>query len=1355
MQTDDETVDCSRSKPELDFEDTFSGVARRILHLRLNRTPNLEVDAVVRGTTVIFLAFSICAVSLSQASQNAPATFQRYPVRHVSAAEVEKVLADLLPAADPNANSAIDVRKNELVVEGTAEAHRLARQLLERLDVPQRTRQKKSLKAYRVGPRRIDEAASLLKQRYGDRPGVRITVDRTSGQLLVVAPDELHDAIATILQQPSENGRAAPATPSDRSFATSSTERTAARRPWAAGSQATYELKNARLDQIEPIVRSIFADRMTPRRRGPGGLPGYEIALPPSDGRSDILEIGLDDSQQLVRIEGPQAAVGQLLQLFEALDTPRLPPDQAVRIVALRRAALGQVRRAVDAYRGHWPIPGPNNTDASTKPSAPGASELRSPRSHNSSSESSSKNRDAGTAPAPQNSDRQGRESSGANGPPDTSDASAGAKAGLVRMASAIFRTHYQQQTDGGDRVLLEDPVPRVIRELQRRQSDDGEDGTGSLTQRGKGMDIDVETLPDLDVIILRGRDRDVRELTRIIEEIERASQQAEPEIVVVGLKHAPSGAVARIIASIQQELLVGRQGRATATALEKPNAVLVIGWGESLKAMLELIGKLDRPVAPESQFRVFRLRHARASVISQTISQFYANRQGLGPVVSATFDARSNALIVSASPRDLAEIELLLERLDVPASEAVKQMRIFRLKQSLAEDLAPVLQQAIQGGASGANRQQTSAALELLTIDTKGRQVLKGGLLDEVQITADAHTNTLLVAAPPETMNLIAALIEQLDAEPAAVAQIKVFSIVNGDASSLVEMLRALLSASANGGGGVRLANAPGEPSLAPLRFAVDQRTNSIIASGPPGDLAIVEAILLRLDEAGVETRKSKVYRLRNAPAIDVANSINQFLRSERQVQRAGPGTLSPFRQIEQEVVVVPEPVSNSLILSATPRFFNDIEKLIEDLDAQPPQVMIQVLIAEVDLDDTEELGVELGLQDSLLFDRSLISNIITTTTTTQTAAGQVANEVIQSSTLDPGFNFINEALGNNGAPASLATREKTAGQALSHFAVGRVNGELGYGGLVLSASSESVNVLIRALRQTRRLRVLSRPQVMTLDNQPAFIQVGERVPRIVSTQVTQQAVINSIQLENVGLILGVTPRVSPDGTVVMEVDAEKSSLGAIQDGIPVSILETGETVRSPRINTTTAQTTVSAADGQTIVIGGLITTRKEQISRRVPLLGDLPILGALFRFDSNTNLRSELLIVLTPHVVLSPEDAERIKMEEAARMHWCLSDVHALHGDFGVCDPGNCEQCDTETVVIYPDLNPQGPLTEPSEAAHDSPRQELVPPELVEPQAFRAPPSKANAGNAQAPHQHQPSTAEPQRLAAPHEPH
>ncbi|MCI0492702.1 MAG: hypothetical protein L0Z07_07180, partial [Planctomycetes bacterium] len=788
--------------------------------------------------------------------------------------------------------------------------------------------------------------------------------------------------------------------------------------------------------------------------------------------------------------------------------------------------------------------------------------------------------------------------------------------------------------------------------------------------------------------------------------------------IEVVELHHVSSDALGRVIAQVEAVISAGRQGQVMVRSLSKPNAMLVIGWGETMDAMLDLIGRLDQPTDPESQLQIFRLKHAPAATAQQTIAQFFTNRQGLGPIVVVAADVRSNALIVQASPRDMQEVAILVERLDTPGSDVVNQLRTIPLKHALAADVGPILQQAITAVGTGAQGASGKSILEILTLDAAGRKLVESGMLSGVRITPDPNTNTLIISAPADSMELVTALVQQLDSLPSSsMAQIKVFRIINGDARSLVVMLQVLLGSQTTG---PQLAVAPGEASLAPLRFAVDARSNSIIATGSVGELRIVEAILLRLDESDVKERRAKVYRLRNAPAMDVAVAVNELLRSERVLTQASAGTENVYELLEREVIVVPEPISNSLIISASERFYDRIKELVEELDAQPPQVVIQVLIAEVELGNTREFGVELGIQDSMLFDRSLLGGLVTTTDTTSlsTPAGVVTTtqQNVVAATNEPGFDFNNKPLGNSGSEQSLATAGALAGQALSSFTVGRLNSELGYGGLVLSASSENISVLLRALSDHRRLDILSRPQITTLDNQPAFVQVGERVPYITDVITTTFGQNNAVELVDVGLILAVTPRISPDGTIVMEVDAQKSKLGPREEGIPIFVNLAGKEILSPKIEIIEAQTTVSAADGQTIVLGGLIAETELKHRRRVPYLSDLPILGYLFRYDSDAAVRTELLIVLTPRVVRNENDMERVKQEEAARMSWCLSDVQRVHGNTGIYGTDTCDDGAPEPAVIYPVDNPRGETTD-SGVLEGQPTQLLPEPYLGQP--------------------------------------
>jgi hypothetical protein len=182
----------------------------------------------------------------------------------------------------------------------------------------------------------------------------------------------------------------------------------------------------------------------------------------------------------------------------------------------------------------------------------------------------------------------------------------------------------------------------------------------------------------------------------------------------------------------------------------------------------------------------------------------------------------------------------------------------------------------------------------------------------------------------------------------------------------------------------------------------------------------------------------------------------------------------------------------------------------------------------------------------------------------------------------------------------------------------------------------------------------------------------------------------INTIQYRSVGLIMQLVPRISPDGLVVMQISAEKSEVGPELEGIPISVSPNGTTLRAPRIERTNAITTVSALSGQTVILSGLLQTRKSDIHRRVPIIADIPLIGDLFRFDSVTDERRELLIVLTPQIIYNKMDSDLVKQIESSRMSWVLSDVVNLHGEAGLrsrCDEWFEGECDS----IYPNLMPE----------------------------------------------------------------
>jgi len=311
------------------------------------------------------------------------------------------------------------------------------------------------------------------------------------------------------------------------------------------------------------------------------------------------------------------------------------------------------------------------------------------------------------------------------------------------------------------------------------------------------------------------------------------------------------------------------------------------------------------------------------------------------------------------------------------------------------------------------------------------------------------------------------------------------------------------------------------------------------------------------------------------------------------------------------------------------------------------------------------------------LLFDRGA---------TTATTPANANNMLI------PGFNFNNVGLPN----VNNEARSTIGSQGIASLGVGRAGffgGPTSAGGLVLSAASDSVNMLLRALEQEGRAQILSRPQVMALNNQPAFVQVGQDISRITGTTLNANSTQQNVEDVPTGLILSIQPRINDDGVIVMTVDADKSELGSEADGTQIGTTSGPNGVSQPLIakpiNRTTAQTTISAKSGQTVVIGGLITSSDEITSRGVPYLRDIPWVGQLFNFEAQRHQRKELLIILTPYIISEDDDYEMIKMLESQRMNWCLGDVVSIDGDRGL-QGASCLFCSDDVPVLFPDNDP-----------------------------------------------------------------
>ncbi len=891
--------------------------------------------------------------------------------------------------------------------------------------------------------------------------------------------------------------------------------------------------------------------------------------------------------------------------------------------------------------------------------------------------------------------------------------------------SSAVLRPLNPQEQDPPQPVIQENQEvlpdqPRAIYQI--------EDNTLS----GK---VQIKIIDEYGTIVLIGAPEDTAKVKKMIEELVRASEVAQPNQRRIDLLNANAQTIKTAVDAIYEAQYRAEFGDVSVTPFPDRNSLLVIGSPSAIAAIEELVAQLDiesPPTEAPLDFRVFRIKHLSAIDAAQKLrGYFFVQEQQQsnatdqpqtwitsihGPIAIIT-DYRANALIVKGSNEAINRAARFIEQIDTLQIESKNVVRLFRIQNALATDLAIVLQYAINGNMEGApqafapgqegvqqtqnqNQQQAlsrarTTMLEIMAMD--GNRKVASGLLFDVSVTANASANQLVVSAPEESMPLIEELVRQLDVMPDAETQLKVIQLLHGDAQQILVMLQTLFTQQQQGGQGfnqgfggnqgtgatsnlpLQTASATAGAALINLRFSVEPQTNCIIVAGPEGDLQVVEDLLYRLDEAPLDNRVVSAHKLKNASAEDLAIAINEWLTSRQDIISADPRSLNPVEAARRQVIVVPEIVTNSLIINATPAYYDEIIRLIEVLDRRPPMVRVKVLIAEVQLDDLMEFGVEFGIQDSLLFDRGI---------------GTI------------GFPFNQAAIGNNNTAASLATRENLAGQGLSNLNMGRSNSTLGYGGLVLSAGNESINVLMRALENRGVVRVLSTPNITTLENLQGRVQVGSNVARIVSANANNNingtTTIN-VEDTSVGVILQITARVSPDGMIIMNVDAVNSTLGPESQGTPVFVSE-GEVIRSPPINIRQAQSTIMARSGQTVAFSGLIQDTTSRERRGAPILSDLPVIGPLFSFESENHTRSELLIVLTPYLVDSDAQIEATNQVEMDRMHWCLADIAEIYGPlgYGEFDPEN-----TGTGIpatYYPDKDPTGhnpvylPLEEPA---------------------------------------------------------
>ncbi len=442
-------------------------------------------------------------------------------------------------------------------------------------------------------------------------------------------------------------------------------------------------------------------------------------------------------------------------------------------------------------------------------------------------------------------------------------------------------------------------------------------------------------------------------------------------------------------------------------------------------------------------------------------------------------------------------------------------------------------------------------------------------------QVSVHQASNSLILTDRSGNLGRIESIIRRID--QASDAAIEIIPLQHANATDMARTLTLLAedkAAAATGGG---------------VRVLADGRTNSILLSGDRGARLRLRTMVSHLDTPLESGDSTQVVYVNNAKASDLVSILEQTAATLTEQSGAKDAPKAATIQAHEE--------TNALIITADPAVFRVLQGVIRQLDVRRAQVLIEAVIAEVSDDFAEELGVQWQIPPNGLDDNTFIGGTSFTNSTGSGSITQVAQNPL--------------ALGNG-------------------LSLGYITGTTRIPG----TDTEILNlgVLARAIKSDGRSNLLSNPSVVTLDNAEAVIKVGQEVPFLTgqytntgsggSSQPTNP--FQTIERKDVGLQLTVTPHVNEGDAVRLELKQEVSSLAQPVTGASDLITNKREIT-----------TNVMISDGQMLVLGGLISDEVKENIAKVPALGDIPVVGNLFRYRSTQHTKRNLMIFLRPRIL------------------------------------------------------------------------------------------------------------------------
>ena len=460
--------------------------------------------------------------------------------------------------------------------------------------------------------------------------------------------------------------------------------------------------------------------------------------------------------------------------------------------------------------------------------------------------------------------------------------------------------------------------------------------------------------------------------------------------------------------------------------------------------------------------------------------------------------------------------------------------------------------------------------------------------------IAAHGDSNTLIIADRAGNIERLLKIIRRIDRSGSA--ELEVIPLEYASASDVVTVIQGLW-------GDIKTKG----PTDSRLKLIADERTNSILLSGEESEMLRAKTLIAHLD-APVELEGStQVVFLRYAKAKDLV-PILQGVEDDAKTKTPG----RPVNVKQGEVSIQADENTNALIITAPPAAMKTLQAVIKKLDIQRVQVIIEAIIAEVSMGKGAELGVQWRSTDDFSSDKGVIG----------------------------GTNFPAAGAGIN----SLTSDNVSALGGLTGLNIGYIDGTITIPGTDVELLN--IGTLITALRTDGDTNILSTPSLVTLDNEEAEIVVGQNVPFATGSYTstgsgsTPENPFTTYQREDVGIKLKVTPQINEGNTIRLDIEQEVSNLVATSTDAAAAGLQTTAT--------RAIKTSVMVEDGRILVLGGLITDDVQETVQKVPILGSIPLLGWLFRYNKTTHNKQNLMVFLRPTILKDAGRSNRITFDK-----------------------------------------------------------------------------------------------------------